>query len=717
MKRKQHIRILITFALIVIIFSVLTVNVFVVSVLGYHFNSGTNIKDVVKNIHTVTETIYARRGAITDTNGTILTEDTTAYTLYAYIAPDRYNQYNEPAFVDNPEDAARKISEVIGESYDRVLEILSSETQKQVEFGSKGKYLTYAQKVMLESYKIPGLGFYEIIKREYPSQNLASTLIGITTYDEVNKIQNGIMGIESYYNDVLNGSNGHEVYRQDRDQYRFDTIEHLTQPAVDGKNVKLTIEKTIQEELDSTLMSFLSLEEIAASEAWGAVMDVKTGKILAMADAPAFDASDPNTVYINRATQYAYEPGSTMKTFTYAASLDVGAHDPNSLFDSSSFYLFVDPQTGKGSRSKTRTSFTVNNAGSRNYGMITYDYGYQMSSNVMIAELLTSKLDHTVFQDYLHDLGFYQPIQFDRIPESSGIELWNRVPEIITNGFGQGSTVTMLQLLQAHTAIFNNGTMIKPYVIEEIYNPNTEQVEYQGKTEVLKQVFKESTAKKMQELMHDNVENVAGKRFNVPEVNIMAKTGTAQFVKDGEYAKNEFIYSVAIGFPYENPKYMIYTAYRAHMNHDERASAEQIKNIIRKIVTLDPESTNQGSENGSSVSSRQLDNYINLNVAKANTILNDLGYNVLVFGKGDTVINQYPKQYETILSNERVMLFTSKNELSVPNMSGWSGKEVRAFASFTGLNINIEGNGFVVSQSVLEGTEINNETLVDVILD
>ena len=100
--------------------------------------------------------------------------------------------------------------------------------------------------------------------------------------------------------------------------------------------------------------------------------------------------------------------------------------------------------------------------------MITYEEGFQRSSNVMIAELLTDKLNTEIFRDYLHKLGFFKPVNIGRIPEGVGTELWQYHHEKVTNGFGQGSTVTMLQLLQAHTAIFGDGTIVKPYIIDSI---------------------------------------------------------------------------------------------------------------------------------------------------------------------------------------------------------------------------------------------------------
>lgn len=720
MNKLRNRRIFKLFALIVVVFSILTVNVFVVSVLGYHVNSGTNIKEVVDGIHTVEAPIYAKRGRILDVNGNVLVEDTEAFTLHAYVAPDRFGIGNTPAYVTDKDQAADEISKILKAPRDFVLSQLNADA-KQVEFGVYGKYITPDQKKQLEETEITGLGFIPVLKRDYYSSQFATTLLGMTTFNEEKKVQQGIMGIEQYYDDVLSGTNGLEVYRQDRDQYRFDTIDSLSYDSKDGSHVKLTIDKIIQSSLDSSLNRLLTHEEVNASEAWGAVLDIKTGKILAISDAPSFDIDDENTIYMNRATEYEYEPGSTMKTLTYAAAINEGVIKPDDRFDGDTFYLYTDPDTGKGQRvsSPGPNTATIHNPSQEIYPMITYEEGFQRSSNVMIAELLTDKLNTEIFREYLHKLGFFKPVNIGRIPEGVGTELWQYHHEKVTNGFGQGSTVTMLQLLQAHTAIFGDGTIVKPYIIDSIINPDTNEVEYQAETQVGERIFKEETAQLVRDAMYRNVneKQYGNHRFKMDEINIMAKSGTSQIVIDGAYSNDTFLFSAMLGFPYENPQYAFYFAYIADEWHRSWVSADILKNVIKTTIVTYPVDTNLDEVTPQDVQGSKLDNHINRPIGEVTSELNESGYQVIVLGDGKTVIDQYPKKGVKLLSNERVLLLTEKSNMSVPNMSGWSLKEVNAWANFARLEIITEGSGFVKEQSIAPKTKINQDMKIKVRLE
>ncbi len=720
-KKFQNRRILKVFTLIVIVFSVLTVNVFIVSVLGYHVNSGTNVKEVVQGIHTVEQPIYAKRGNILDIKNNILVEDMNTYTLNAYIAEDRFDIGNVPAYVTDKEAAATTISTILNAPYDFVYERLNADA-KQIEFGTYGKYVTVQQKEALENSGITGLGFTPAIKRDYYSSRFATTLLGLTVFDEKLEQQVGVMGIEEYYDDVLNGENGVEVYRQDSGMYRFDTIDSLSHEATDGKNVKLTIDKIIQSSLDNALNQFINKEDIQASEAWGAIMNVKTGAILAISDAPSFDVEDPNTLYLNRATEYEYEPGSTMKTITYAVGINEGAISPEDLYDGKPFYLRTDPDTGAVSRASTPGPYTVtiHNPSGEVYPIITFKEGFQRSSNVMIAELLTNKMNTDIFQDYMHRLGFYEKTGFGRVPEATGTELWGYHHEKITNGFGQGSTVTMLQILQSHSAVFGDGTVIKPYIVDSIIDPNTGNVEFQAKVQKGEKVFKEETVQLVRDALYENVnvQTFGNHRYKMDEVSIMGKSGTAEMVIDGQYSKSTYLYSAVLAFPYEDPEYVFYYAYIANDGHRTWSAAEQVKDVIKTVISTYPSETNGTSDDDDKVVHKsEIENYINRPVVDVRNELKEQGYNVVVLGNGSTVIDQYPKQGVTLLNSERVILLTKKEGLVIPDLKNWSLKEVNAWSNFAKIEVVISGSGFVKTQSYPVGTAVVKDMTLTVELE
>lgn len=703
-----------------IIFSVLIVNVFVVSVLGYHVNSKTDIKEVVEGIHTVYEPVYAKRGNILDINDNVLVEDAEAYTLYAYIADDRFGINNVPAYVTDKEAAATTIAKVLDAPYSEILEYLNMDA-KQVEFGSYGKYISASQKRELEASGITGLGYTPAVKRDYYSSRFATTLLGMTRFDEETKLQEGIMGIEQYYNDVLSGTNGESVYRQDSSQYRFDTIDSLSYEAKNGKNIRLTVDKIIQSSLDNALNNFLTLEEINADEAWGAVVNLKTGAILAISDAPSFDVEDENTLYLNRATEYEYEPGSTMKTITYAIGLNEGAMTPDDLFDGKPFYLRTDPETGALSRATSPGPYTVtiNNPSQEVYPIITFKEGLQRSSNVMIAELLTNRLSTNVYNDYLHKLGFFEEVGIGRIPEADGVELWNYHHEVITTGYGQGSMVTMLQLIQAHTAVFGDGAVTKPYIVDSVIDTKTGNLEYQASVQKGEQLFDEETVQSVRDALYGNVyvTRFGNQRYAMEEVNMMAKSGTAEIVIDGQYSNRKYIYSAVLAFPYEDPEYIVYYAYKANAGHRLGAASTEIKNVIKTVITTYPLDTMVDNETDSVVHQGEIGNYVNKSVKDAVANLKEQGYDVVVIGDGKTVLNQYPQKGTSLLNNERVLLLSKIENMKVPNMSKWSLKEVNAWANFANIEIVMKGSGFVKAQSIAPNTTVTDGMVLTVELE
>ncbi len=719
MKKHQNRRIFTAFAIITVIFSVLVGNVVLVSVGAYHVNSRTNFRKYVNNIYTRKDEIIAKRGSILDINGNVLVEDSTAYTLYAYIAKDRFDSKNNPAFVVDKEAAAKAIGEIINLDYESTLSILNKEDVKQVEFGSKGKYLSPKQKELIEALDIPGIGFNKVTKRDYASEKLAPTLIGATRFNEEKHITEGIIGIEKYYQDILIGENGLDVYRQNVDSNRYDTIDSLSKDAINGKNIQLTIDSVIQESLDNNLNLLLKDPLVKATEAWGAVVEVKTGRIVAITDAPSFNIKDPNTSYVNRALEYAYEPGSTMKTISMAIALEEGVISEEETFDGSPFYFSVD-KDGKAKRvtKNDKYSAVINNPNKQVFKDMTYALGYQRSSNVMFVHLLVERLNPEVYRDYTHRLGFFKPVGIDRFNEASGTELWNYPLEKATNAFGQGSMVTMMQILQAHTAIFGDGTVIKPYLVEAITNPNTNEVEYQAETQRLEKVFSADTAQRVRDLMYENVNELSYSvsRYRMDEVNIMAKTGTAELVIDGAYSKDTFISSVVQGFPYEDPQYIYYYAYKAKDNHKVRHATNIMKNTIRTILSNYPEVNITDDTTPRPNPAFEIKNYINLKVDNVVSELKDTGREILVLGDGSYVLNQYPKESIKVLSDDKILLLTSTSNIQIPDMSGWSAREVNTFGQFLGVKINLEGSGYVANQSIVPGEIIENNTVIDVIL-
>lgn len=708
-----------TMALILLIVSA---NIFIVSVFGLHLNSGTDIVKQVDGIQQVNRVIQAKRGSILDRGGNVLAEDVIAYTLTANIDPERYTAKKEPAHVVDKEDAALTISRVIGKDYDSVQSILNS-SAKQVEFGYEGKYLSANQKAELEASDIKGLGFIQVRNRISPRHDgQYSHVIGFARLDE-NQVLQGSMGIEKSYNDLLLGVNGVEKYQEDKAGNKLQHAELYEEPAVNGKNIKLTLDSTIQNQLELSLEGITKDPGVNADAAWGIVMEAKTGRILGLGEYPGFDPNSEDADYVSKTLNYSYEPGSTMKTFTVAAAIEEGVWDDNATYDSGEFYVGNKNGIPVRLSSPTGSIHTITNANNIDYGIQNFREGYAVSSNVMISELLTKYMTYDTFDKYMQKLGFYAGVEVDE-----GIKSIAGYPSTtydtsalryLNPGFGQGATVSVLEMAQAYTAIMTDGNLIKPYIVDSISDPDTGEVTYQGKTTVVHQVFSPSTAAHARDLMRDVVAGRvgSGRRFNIDEVEVIGKTGTAQLaVKGGGYSPTKYIFSSALGFPYDDPEIIVYTAYQANYGHNLNASAAHVNDVVRTTVSVMNISKFTG-EVVTEIKADTLKDYKNMNVEKAKQDILSKGYDPIIIGDGDTVVNQYPQADSKIISHERVYITTNGPNITMPNMKGWSQKEVVTYWNQSGISIALNGSGYVVSQSIEAGTAINKDTEISVTLE
>ena len=362
---------------------------------------GVNLKKLASQRTTRTDTISAQRGTIYAADGDALAQNVASYKLIAYLDPKRTTNEKKPQHVIDKELTAEKLAPILGMEKDEILHFLNKENVYQTEFGTKGKGLNEITKKQIEDLNLPGLDFIENFKRYYPKGQFASYVIGYAKEDEESGTIKGEMGVEKQFDSVLRGQDGYITYQKDLKGYRIANTPVVREDAVQGKDIYLTIDSNIQ---------FFVEQAIANSDKnydWEwftvTVMDAKTGAILATASDPGFDPNIRNiSNYMDIFCQTPYEPGSTMKTFTYMAAMENGVYDGTETYKSGTY--------------ETSDGTVIGDWNRNGWGVITFDKGYAYSSNVGVINIISRHMNSTMLRQYYRRLGF---------GKKTGIELPN----------------------------------------------------------------------------------------------------------------------------------------------------------------------------------------------------------------------------------------------------------------------------------------------------
>ena len=688
-------------------FSLLIIaNVAIVTIGHLHIRSMTSLEDYVYSVSNAEETIFASRGSILDNNGITIAQDVQTYDIICYLDKDRLSNGSDIAYVDNPGFTANALAPILGMNAADIFDILTSNSNLyQVELGASGRNLSQEQVDQIKAIEgLHGIGFRNSYKRYYPyGEAFAPQLVGFAQSDNTGKLI-GKLGIESYLNDELSGTDGYHAYQQDKNGYVLPGMYEKTVEAIDGYDVYLTLDVPIQEALNTCLQT--TMESKNASRAWGAVVEIDTGKILAWGQTPSFNPNEPKSddVQVNFGSQLAYEPGSVMKSVIYSAAMDMGVYNGLASFNSSPYcYLDDTSRTYSGNQLGC-----IHNVSDLDWGTIELDYGLIYSSNVATATLLSGYVGVDNYKKYLDAYHLYQDVNTDGIDEISGYTNYGlSAVDCITATYGQGSSTTMLQLLQAYTAIFGKGEMLKPYFIDKIVDPNTNQVIYQGNRTVVSNPISESTAKQMQDLLRRVVSDTAGtcRHYEAKTVHVMGKTGTSEIPIDGTYSETEDIISCMLGFPYEDPKYMVYYAYispeTVYYNYDVKPCPD----LIDRIALL--EGLNVSDEDSSYVDKNiyryDMPELTSMTYDDAVNSIQDLNVNVIKIGDGINVVDQYPKVKDDVYTNQKVFLLTDGANILVPDFTDWTRKDIIAYWNLSKLPIAIYGYGVGYEQSIAPG--------------
>lgn len=709
MKKKlktNNIRISLFLVVIALIFFILIIGRTIQLALSREID-GIDLQAFASSRTTKNEVLKGKRGSIYDKNGDVLAQNVSSYTLIAYLSESRTTDIKRPQHVVDKEYTAEMLATVLDMDKEQILKYLSKENAYQTEFGTKGRGLTELTKDAILALGLPGIDFIETQKRYYPYGNFSSYTLGYAKTEVVEKEDGsseetivGEMGIEKQFNEELSGEDGYTFYQKDRKGYKIAGTKEVTVPAKDGNDVYLTIDSNIQ------LFVERALDKAAWNNfEWSTIMvaDAKTGAILATSSTPSFDPNLRNmTNYVNLNTSSPYEPGSTMKIFSYMAAMETGKYNGSETFKSGTYVTKDGTEIGDHDRT--------------GWGDITFDYGFTLSSNVGVINLINRYMDGNILKSYYKKLGFGSLTGIELPKESPGKIGFKYETEILNAGFGQGITTTPVQNIKALTSLTNNGVLMQPYIVDKIVDSTTGEVVYQGEKKELDKVASKETVNNIKRLMRTVIEDPTGTGhiYYLSGYDVIAKTGTAQVADKNGYGSS-VIRSYAGLFPGEDPSIIIYYSAKDNGNVGVYAMKDVIGDLIvniSKYLDLDTKEEEQVP----SLKKYTMPSFINKNTTDVVMTLKNEQLNYTVIGNGNKIIKQFPSATVKVSELDKIFLITNDANIMMPNLIGYSITEAKTLLDLLGITYEIEGNGYIISQSIASGTPIKKEDSVHLVL-
>ncbi len=697
MKKKKKTRNNVKYSKLVILLSLFLFAIMILRVIELATSKeidGVNLQKLASQRTNKTEILEAKRGTIYSSDNEILALNVASYKLIAYLDSKRTEHEDDPQHVVDKEKTAEALAPILELDKEEILNYLNKKNVYQTEFGSHGRGLSELEKQKIEELNLPGLDFIESYKRYYPKGQFLSYTLGYAKNDDNDDSITGEMGIEKYYDKILKGKDGYVTYQKDLKGYKIADSNEIRQEAVEGKDIYLTVDSNIQFFIEQAL----NKAKIEYGYEWFTMIiaDAKTGAILGLSSYPSFDPNLRNiTNYIDLSVASAYEPGSTMKTFTYMAAMENGVYNGTDTYKSGLY--------------ETSDGTVIGDWNRNGWGVISYDKGYALSSNVGVINLISRNMNAAMLRQYFRKLGFGSKTRISLPNEASGTINFKYETEIYNAGFGQGITTTPIQNIQALTPLTNDGMLLQPYLVKKIINPSNKEIIMTGKKNEIERVASTATVEKMLQLMDDTVNGIGntGSGYRIDSHELIGKTGTAQIAAENGQGyldgKNDIISSFAGIYPKSNPEIIIYASVKRPSNGSQKPISNAVKEVvlnIGKYLGTEQQTTT------TQVIEYTLPSFINKDIEKVKTTLTNNSMKYQVIGNGNKVVKQYPEKNNKITNKDTVYLITNDNTYVIPNVCGLSSKEAKTLLQLLGVKVKLEGSGYVINQSIAENTPI-----------
>lgn len=666
--------------------------------------------------------ITAMRGTIYDSNGNVLAQSASVWNVF--IDPLNIKDKQRDLIVDEFANLFGYDADEKKEFYDRTTHQNHYElVEKKVENNIKEKLSKFVSKNELGGC----IGTEQTTKRYYPYGTLASSVIGFTGADD-----QGLSGIEAYYDEQLTGTNGRIITAKDAKSNNIANDYETSIAATDGDSIVLTINQTIQYYLEKGLRE--TMNEYQAKGAYGVVMNCNTGAVLAMSSLPDYDCNEPYKLTYSKdkkaikklsdktAKQEAesaavqnqwrnftvsdtYVPGSVFKTFVASAALEENVVNLNTTYNC----------TGSIQVDKYKMKCHYHPG----HGTQTLTQGLENSCNPFFITIGQKLGVHNYFK-YFDAFGFTQKTNID-LPGEASPQYYKEdqygIVELSSASFGQTNSLTPIQVCTGLCAIANGGKLLQPYLVSSIADANGKTVK-KTQTKEIRQVISADTSEKVRKIMKSVVDNGTGKNGYVAGYSVGGKTGTSTKLgesKNGEGDK--YIVSFGAIAPSDDPEIAMLIIVD-EPNQDLGGGAlcapiaAQVTQEAMNVLGIEPKYNDSEMKD----LSKQTPNVVGKSLDEAKKTLEENNLNFVVVGDDSTVTRQCPSGADTIPNGGTVYLYTDDSEkqtVNVPNFNGLTVNEAKDLASSSNLNIQIAGNsmssGTVVAYRQSEETQAKVE--------
>ena len=702
---------------------------------------------------TRTTNVTAHRGTIYDRNMNILALSETVENVY--LDPHELKQSKA-----DMELVAGELSAILGVDRERILKLGKDLTKRYQQIAANIDESVASQvRDFINSHGISGIHLEPSSKRTYPNGTLAAQVIGFT-----NASNTGSEGIEASYNAFLEGKAGQVITTKGNNEMDMPYSYEKYVQSIPGCSVVLTLDTTVQACLEKQMQAAIARYDVQ-NGAFGVVMEVKTGKILAMATLGSYDPNNYLEIadetasqeveqlrlnylalpegteayekakseyqtavtaarlkqWRNRVLSDGYEPGSTFKVLTMAAALDCGAIDLNTSFHCS------------GAEKIPGRSQLLHCWRSTGHGAEKTPQALQNSCNLAFAHIAL-KLGGERFYDYIRNFGVMEKTGVDLAGESKGVffskelivdtDKWGTA-SLTSGSFGQTFKLTPLQLVRAISSVVNGGNLMEPYIVSEVLDANGNTVLQQEPT-VIRQVIREETSKTMCRLLESVVTEGTAKNASVAGFSIGGKTGTSEKIdvldENGQPTLDKIVSFVGIA-PMDDPEYIVLVA----LDTPSRATGTYISGGVMAAPTVGAVMADilpylgveqSFSEEDAAGKTVVLEDFTGLTQKDAEKKLKALGLTAQYEGTGDRVTDQLPKQGSAVPGNSQILIYlgekATERTVEVPDFTGMNRQQASAAAGALGLYILPAGNQEISPAVTVTAQNIAPKTQVTV---